>query len=90
LGTISRKFKTLKLKFVLGFGTLLMEEAERIAREEHGAHKLAVISGEKFFPIKMNFWFHNFYFLQRFLKKIFPVTKFSNRSRNKLQLYFLS
>ena len=29
-----------------GFGTLLMEEAERIAREEHGAHKLAVISGE--------------------------------------------
>jgi elongator complex protein 3 len=29
-----------------GFGTLLMEEAERIAREEHGAHKLAVISGD--------------------------------------------
>ncbi len=28
-----------------GFGTLLMEEAERIAREEHGAHKLAVIAG---------------------------------------------
>lgn len=28
-----------------GFGTLLMEEAERIAREEHGSHKLAVISG---------------------------------------------
>ncbi|KAF4531942.1 hypothetical protein B566_EDAN006634 [Ephemera danica] len=28
-----------------GFGALLMEEAERIAREEHGAHKLAVISG---------------------------------------------
>ena len=28
-----------------GFGTLLMEEAERIAREEHGAVKLAVISG---------------------------------------------
>lgn len=28
-----------------GFGTLLMEEAERIAREEHGAHKLSVISG---------------------------------------------
>jgi histone acetyltransferase (RNA polymerase elongator complex component) len=52
LGTISRKFKTLKLKFVLGFGTLLMEEAERIAREEHGAHKLAVISGEKFFQLK--------------------------------------
>jgi elongator complex protein 3 len=32
-----------------GFGTLLMEEAERIAREEHGEHgsiKLAVISGK--------------------------------------------
>ena len=29
-----------------GFGTLLMEEAERIAREEHGSVKIAVISGE--------------------------------------------
>jgi hypothetical protein len=29
-----------------GFGTLLMEEAERIARDEHGSVKLAVISGE--------------------------------------------
>lgn len=28
-----------------GFGTLLMEEAERIAREEHGSGKLAVIAG---------------------------------------------
>lgn len=28
-----------------GFGTMLMEEAERIAREEHGSSKLAVISG---------------------------------------------
>lgn len=28
-----------------GFGTLLMEEAERIARDEHGSKKLAVISG---------------------------------------------
>jgi elongator complex protein 3 len=28
-----------------GFGTLLMEEAERIARDEHGSTKLAVISG---------------------------------------------
>eukprot|EP00164_Ancoracysta_twista_P004743 GFYU01006424.1.p1 GENE.GFYU01006424.1~~GFYU01006424.1.p1 ORF type:complete len:551 (-),score=136.90 GFYU01006424.1:165-1817(-) len=28
-----------------GYGTLLMEEAERIAREEHGSTKLAVISG---------------------------------------------
>merc|ERR1712029_280456 len=28
-----------------GFGTLLMEEAEKIAREEHGANKISVISG---------------------------------------------
>ena len=28
-----------------GFGTMLMEEAERIARNEHGSNKLAVISG---------------------------------------------
>jgi len=28
-----------------GFGTLLMEEAERIARDEHGSGKIAVISG---------------------------------------------
>ncbi|KAL8293061.1 hypothetical protein RQP46_000755 [Phenoliferia psychrophenolica] len=28
-----------------GIGTLLMEEAERIARDEHGSRKLAVISG---------------------------------------------
>ena len=31
-----------------GFGMLLMEEAERIAREEHGSHKIAVISGSVF------------------------------------------
>lgn len=29
-----------------GFGMLLMEEAERIAREEHGSTKIAVISGK--------------------------------------------
>mmetsp|Transcript_45203 Transcript_45203/g.51940 ORF Transcript_45203/g.51940 Transcript_45203/m.51940 type:complete len:551 (-) Transcript_45203:106-1758(-) len=28
-----------------GFGTMLMEEAERIAREEHGSTKMAVIAG---------------------------------------------
>lgn len=28
-----------------GFGTLLMEEAERIARDEHGSTKISVISG---------------------------------------------
>ncbi|XP_055433754.1 elongator complex protein 3 isoform X1 [Bubalus kerabau] len=30
-----------------GFGMLLMEEAERIAREEHGSGKIAVISGRE-------------------------------------------
>lgn len=30
-----------------GFGMLLMEEAERIAREEHGSGKIAVISGNQ-------------------------------------------
>lgn len=33
------------LGIMQGYGTLLMEEAERIAREEHGSVKLAVISG---------------------------------------------
>ena len=28
-----------------GFGMLLMEEAERIAVEEHGSYKISVISG---------------------------------------------
>lgn len=28
-----------------GFGTLLVEEAERIVREEHGSAKIAIISG---------------------------------------------
>ena len=28
-----------------GIGTLLMEEAERIARDEHGSTRIAVISG---------------------------------------------
>lgn len=31
-----------------GFGMLLMEEAERIAKEEHGSNKISVISGELF------------------------------------------
>lgn len=33
------------LNFSQGFGTLLMEEAARIAREEHFSTKIAVISG---------------------------------------------
>lgn len=39
------KASSLTTTFHQGFGTLLMEEAERIAREEHGSIKLAVISG---------------------------------------------
>ena len=31
---------------IQGFGMLLMEEAERIAREEHGSFKISVISGK--------------------------------------------
>lgn len=33
------------LIFTQGYGTLLMEEAERIARHEHRSKKIAVISG---------------------------------------------
>lgn len=33
------------LGLMQGYGTLLMEEAERIAKEEHGSVKIAVISG---------------------------------------------
>lgn len=38
-------FPTTTFRLLQGFGTLLMEEAERIARDEHGSLKLAVISG---------------------------------------------
>ncbi|KAJ9095317.1 Elongator subunit [Naganishia friedmannii] len=42
VGVHSRDPKTFQHQ---GIGTLLMEEAERIAREEHGSGRLAVISG---------------------------------------------
>lgn len=50
-GTYDRLFNHKHLLLFLpnlfqGFGMMLMEEAERIAREEHGSSKLAVISGE--------------------------------------------
>jgi len=38
-----------------GFGTLLMEQAERIAREEHGSVKLAVISGTRDYYRKLGY-----------------------------------
>lgn len=37
--------RALMLSDSQGYGTLLMEEAERIAVEEHGSIKMAVISG---------------------------------------------
>jgi len=33
---------------------LLMEEAERIAKEEHGSNKIAVISGNMFFNLLLH------------------------------------
>ena len=36
---------TQALSCMQGYGTLLMEEAERIGHGEHQSHKLAVISG---------------------------------------------
>ncbi|KAF3818437.1 hypothetical protein GH733_011854 [Mirounga leonina] len=40
-------FARMKDLGIQGFGMLLMEEAERIAREEHGSGKIAVISGSQ-------------------------------------------
>lgn len=41
-----------------GFGTLLMEEAERVAREEHGSEKISVISGVgvRSYYAKLGYW----------------------------------
>ena len=41
-----------------GFGTLLMEEAERIARDEHGSAKISVISGVgvRSYYRKLGYW----------------------------------
>ncbi|KAJ8123805.1 hypothetical protein ONZ43_g330 [Nemania bipapillata] len=41
-----------------GFGTLLMEEAERIARDEHGSDKISVISGVgvRSYYKKLGYW----------------------------------
>jgi Histone acetyltransferase len=38
-----------------GFGMLLMEEAERIAKEEHGSVKISVISGKQKLFMKTGF-----------------------------------
>jgi histone acetyltransferase (RNA polymerase elongator complex component) len=41
-----------------GYGTLLMEEAERIARNEHGSTKISVISGvgTRDYYRKLGYW----------------------------------
>lgn len=41
-----------------GYGTLLMEEAERIARDEHGSRKISVISGVgvRSYYAKLGYW----------------------------------
>ena len=44
-GLLAQRAAMVQAESQQGFGTLLMEEAERIAREEHGSLKLAVISG---------------------------------------------
>lgn len=41
-----------------GFGMLLMEEAERIAREEHGSFKIAVISGVLSIVTQLSYFTH--------------------------------
>ena len=40
-----RTLRTL-MNGIKGIGSLLMEEAERISREEHGSGRIAVISGK--------------------------------------------
>ena len=46
-----------------GYGMLLMEEAERIAREEHGSEKILVISGvgTRHYYRKMGYWLDGVY-----------------------------
>lgn len=46
-----------------GYGMLLMEEAERIAREEHGSDKILVISGvgTRFYYRKMDYFLDGVY-----------------------------
>lgn len=49
-----------------GFGMLLMEEAERIAREEHGSRKIAVISGvgTRDYYRKIGYWLEGPYMVK--------------------------
>ncbi len=51
-----------------GYGTLLMEEAERIAREEHLSTRLAVISGvgTRGYYKKLGYWLDGPYMVKDF------------------------
>lgn len=52
-----------------GFGMLLMEEAERIAVEEHKSTKIVVISGQCWYII-FNYKCYSYFFLINYLIKI--------------------
>lgn len=54
-----------------GYGTLLMEEAERIARDEHGSEKIAVISGVgvRSYYAKLGYWLDGPYMSKSLTKK---------------------
>lgn len=54
-----------------GFGTLLMEEAERIARDEHGSRKLAVISGVgvRSYYRRLGYWLDGGVYMSKMLTK---------------------
>ena len=49
-----------------GYGTMLMEEAERIARDEHGSTKLAVIAGvgTRNYYAKLGYWLEGPYMVK--------------------------
>jgi len=53
-----------------GYGTMLMEEAERIAVEEHGSTKLAVISGvgTRNYYAKLGYYLEKTYMVKYFKK----------------------
>lgn len=52
-----------------GYGTLLMEEAERIAKEEHGSKKISVISGVgvRDYYRKLGYWLDNGIYMSKWL-----------------------
>ncbi|XP_027487171.1 elongator complex protein 3-like [Corapipo altera] len=66
-----------------GFGMLLMEEAERIAKEEHGSWKIAVISGT-FIPF---FYLYIFIYNLYLNLKINPLQPLQCEGENKDQLF---